>query len=50
MARFRNTLNGVVVNVDEDVAEGLGSAYESADEQKPKAAPRKRATKSEDDD
>lgn len=51
MARFRNTLNGVVVDVDDDTAGRLGAAYESADEQKQTrgTAPRKRTVKSDDD-
>lgn len=51
MSRFRNTLSGVVVDVDDDTAQGLGAAYESADEQKPARgpSPRKRAAKSDDD-
>lgn len=50
MARFRNTLNGVVVDVDEGTAERLGSAYEPVEAAAPaKASPRKRATKTDDD-
>ena len=51
MARFRNTLNGVVVDVDDDTAGRLGAAYESADEQKQTrgTSTRKRTVKSDDD-
>ena len=51
MARFRNTLNGVVVDVDDDTAERMGAAYESADEQKQArgTSTRKRTVKSDDD-
>lgn len=51
MARFRNTLSGVVVDVDDDTAQSLGAAYESADEQKAArgTSARKRAAKSDDD-
>lgn len=50
MARFRNTLNGVVVDVDDDTAERLGAAYESADSPASKPAPRKRTTPPAGDD
>lgn len=52
MARFRNSLSGVVVEVDDATAEGLGAAYESADEKKParSTSARKRTTKADDDD
>lgn len=48
MARFRNNLTGVVVDVDDATAAWLGSQYEPADktgESKPdpKPAPKRRA-------
>lgn len=49
MPRFRNTLTGVVVVVDEDTAERLGSAYESADSQKVTRGQRKRTIPTDDD-
>lgn len=48
MAKFKNTLTGVVVNVDEATAETLGPGYETADA--PKRSPRKRTTPANDDD
>jgi hypothetical protein len=48
MPRLRHRVSGVVVNVSDDTAARLGSAYESADE-KPaaKKAPAKKSSKSE---
>lgn len=45
MARFKNTLTGVVVDVDDDTSEGLNAAYEKVEAPKPARGKRK----SEDD-
>lgn len=47
MARFRNSLTGVVVDVDEDTADRLGAVYEKVDVKKP--APKRRTSKPDDD-
>lgn len=49
MPRFRNTLSGVVVEVDDDTAERLGAAYSRVEAPEAKPAPRRRTTKPDDD-
>lgn len=43
MPRLRNTVTGVVVNVDDDLAAQLGAAWEPAGEGKPAGSTRKRS-------
>lgn len=52
MARFRNTRNGVVVDVDDDTATRLGAAYEpvKGESAPKKTAPKKAAAKKSDDE
>lgn len=47
MPRLRDTTTGSIVNVDDDLAERLGSAYEPVGDEEPRRATRRKASDDE---